>query len=102
MDEETEAALMRAGQRIDLLQLQVKALRADRDSAHARLDRAVELLAGVRSLLYPAPVTVADGRMMVSRPKNQDSHATLQELSDRIRALPDELDALMHAPLATR
>lgn len=74
--------------------LTIEVLRAERDQARARVDYAVKLLTSVHSLLYPAPFTTADGQVMVFRPKNSDPHETLQELSDRIRALPDELAKL--------
>ena len=51
----------------------------------------MKLLTGIRNLLYPAPVTTQDGRTMVFRPGN--SHEFMQALSDRIRALPDEMSA---------
>ena len=66
----------------------------EREQARAKVDIAVRLLTGIHSLLYPAPVTTADGRTMVFRPKSEDQHEILQELSDRIRALPDELAKL--------
>ena len=69
-------------------------LRAERDHARACLDNAVKLLTGIHALLYPAPVTAGDGRTMVFRPKDPDPHEVLQALSDRIRALPDELAKL--------
>jgi len=73
---------------------QIDVLRAERDQARARVDTAVRLLTGVHSLLYPAPITTADGRTMVFRPTDPDPHEVLQALSDRIRALPDELERL--------
>lgn len=73
---------------------EVEALRAERNNARARVDRAVQLLTRVHSLMYPAPVKMPDGQTMVFRPKSLDPHEVLQELSDRIRAIPDELDAL--------
>lgn len=79
---------------IHRLQRQVEVLHAERNHARARLDRAVKLLTGVHLLLYPAPFKLADGRTVVFRPKNPDPHEVLQELSDRIRALPDELEKL--------
>ena len=66
----------------------------EREQARARVDSAVKLLVGIHSLLYPAPITTADGRTMVFRPEDPDPHTVLQELSDRIRALPDELAKL--------
>ena len=76
---------------IEQLQLQREVLRAERDHARAGKDNAVKLLTRIYSLLYPPPIKMVDGRTMVFRPKNLDPHAVLQELSDRIRALPDDL-----------
>lgn len=91
MDEDVEAALMQAGQQIDWLQRKCEVLRAERDHARATMDNALKLLTGIHSLLYPAPITTADGRTMVFRPSNPRPHDVLQELSNRIRALPDAL-----------
>ena len=68
----------------------------ERDHARAQFQYAVHLLTGIHSLLYPAPVTTPDGRTMVFRPENP--HEFMQALSDRIRALPDELAAAPKAP----
>lgn len=89
MDEELEAALMRAGQQIDQLQRENRVLRAERDQARARVDSAVKLLTSIHSCMYPNAVKMEDGRLMVFRPENP--HEYLQALSDRIRALPDEM-----------
>lgn len=59
----------------------------------AQVDNAAALLTGIHSLLYPAPITTPDGRTMLFRPKDPDPHEVLQELSDRIRALPEKLAA---------
>lgn len=91
MDEELEAALMRAGQQIEQLQRQVEVLRAERDQARARVDSAVKLLTGIHSCMYPSAMKMEDGRSMVFRPENP--HEYLQALSDRIRAIPDEMVA---------
>lgn len=77
---------------------EAEVLRGERDQARARVDYAVKLLTGVHALLYPAPVTTADGRTMVFRPTNPDPHEVLQELSDRIRALPDEMEKIAWRP----
>ena len=66
----------------------------ERNAARARVDSLGRLLTGIHSLLYPAPITTEDGRTMVFRPKDPDPHEVLQELSDRIRALPDEIAKL--------
>ena len=71
--------------------LEREILRHERDHARAQLDSAVKLLTGIHNLLYPAQVTTQDGRTMVFRPGN--SHEFMQALSDRIRALPDEMSA---------
>lgn len=76
------------------VQAQVDRLRHERDHARASMDNAVKLLVRIHSLLYPAPITMADGRTMVFRPTSPDPHEVLQELSDRIRALPDEIAAI--------
>ena len=93
MDEEVEAALMRAGQQIERLQRHNEILRAERDNARARVDSSVTLLTGILALLYPPPIKMPDGTTRAFRPKDPDPHEVLQELSDRIRALPDELAA---------
>lgn len=85
------AAAPEAAYLIELAAGAIERLRAERDYARARLDSAVALLVGIHALLYPPPITVADGRTMVFRPIDPDPHKVLQELSDRIRALPDEI-----------
>ena len=80
---------MRAGQQIDQLQRENAVLRAERDHARASVDNAVKLLTGIHSCMYPSAVKMEDGRLMVFRPDNP--HEYLQALSDRIRAIPDEL-----------
>lgn len=92
MDEELEAALMRAGQQIEQLQRQCEILRAERDQARASVDSAVKLLTGIHSCMYHGAVKMEDGRLMVFRPENP--HEYMQALSDRIRALPDEIAKL--------
>lgn len=91
MDEELEAALMRAGHQIEQLQRQCEVLRAERDQARAQVDSAVKLLTAIHSCMYPSAVKTEDGRLMVFRPDNP--HEYMQALSDRIRALPDEIVA---------
>ncbi len=78
-------------QQIERLQRENDVLRAERDHALACLDHAGKLIGGIHALMYPAPFTAPDGRTMVFRPKDPDPHTILQWLSDRIRALPDEL-----------
>ena len=76
---------------VERLKRENKILHAEKSQLRQRLDNAVSLLSGIHALLYPAPIATPDGRTMVFRPKSIDPHAVLQELSDRIRALPDKL-----------
>ncbi len=66
----------------------------ERDHARAYRDSAVRILMGIHALLYQAPLKLEDGRTMVFRPKYPDPHKILQELSDRIRAIPDEIASM--------
>lgn len=71
--------------------LEREVLRHERDRDRAQVDNAVKLLTGIHALLYPDPIKIQAGRTVVFRPSNPDLHEVLQELSERIRALPDEL-----------
>ena len=82
---------------VDTLKRRREMLLAERDHARARYESAVRLLTGIHALLYPPPLNTPDGRTMVFRPKDPDPHQVLQVLSDRIRALPDELAAIAKA-----
>lgn len=75
------------------LHAQNQVLTAKLDHARAQYESAAKLLRGIHALLYPAPLKLEDGRVMVFRPEGLDPHQLLQELSDRIRALPDKLAA---------
>lgn len=55
-------------------------------------ERAVKILASIHALLYPPVVTDANGQTW--KFKSPFSEGQMQELSDRIRAIPDELAAL--------
>jgi hypothetical protein len=81
----------------DELKAEAERLRAERDYSRACLERASALIHGIHALLYPPHVTLSDGRTMAFRPSSLDPHEVLQELSNRIRALPDKLDALVVA-----
>lgn len=62
----------------------------ERDHARAQLDRSVKILSGIHSLINP-PMVTHDGKAYeFQSPLIQEQ---LQALSDRIRAIPDELDA---------
>ena len=75
--------------------------RAERDQSRGNLDNCVRILSGIHALLYPPPINTPDGRTMVFRPKGLDTHEVLQELSDRIRAIPDEIAAAIRAKETT-
>jgi len=73
--------------------LTARAERAEAEAAalRARFDRLIQVLVGIHSLTYPAPVQAPDGKTYVFRP--EDPHTQLQALSDRIRDIPGEIDA---------
>ena len=79
---------------IEALVRDAERLRIERDHAMALYDGASRLIGGIYALMYPPKTKLADGRVMVFRPQKLDPHVVLQELSDRIRALPDELAAM--------
>lgn len=70
----------------------VEVYHAERDHAKSCYDRAVRILTGIHALLYPPRFTDNDGRTWQF--KSPLAEEQMQELSDRIRALPDELAAL--------
>jgi hypothetical protein len=63
----------------------------EREQARARNDRAVKILSGIFALLHPPEMASGDGR--VFRFVAPNANELLQELANRIRAIPDELDA---------
>ena len=73
--------------------LEREVLRNERDHARAQANNAVKLLTSIHALLYPDPIKMTDGRTMVFRPSDPDPHTLLQELSERIRALPEQMVA---------
>ena len=62
---------------------------AERDHANQRYFNAVRLLTGIHTLLYPPRFTDHDGRTWQF--KSPFAEEQMQELSDRTRALPDEI-----------
>ena len=63
-------------------------------------ERAVKILTSIHALLYPPVITDANGQTW--KFKSPFSEDQMQELSDRIRAIPDELAALDAANPLTR
>lgn len=70
---------------------QINSLRYERDQARYKADHMALLLQGIYALLYPPTVQAPDGKTYAFRPTAMDPHEGLQELSDRIRALPDQI-----------
>jgi hypothetical protein len=68
-------------------------LTAELAMERARSHSLGRLLIGIHSLMYPPRVAV-NGRTMSFRPADPDPHELMQALSDRIRALPDEIAAI--------
>lgn len=64
---------------------------AERDHARACYDRVVRVLTGIHALLYPPRFSDNDGRTWQF--KSPIAEEQMQALSDRIRALPDEIAA---------
>ncbi len=64
---------------------------AERDHARACYERTVRILSGIHAVINPPRVTLADGRTVEFR--SPMVHEQLQTLSDRIRAIPDEIAA---------
>jgi len=76
------------------LNLSEKALRAtqhQRSAVANHLGRAMKTLMGIHHLLYP-PRPTANGVTLQFR--SPHVHEQMQELSDRIRAIPDEIAAI--------
>lgn len=74
------------------LERENEVLRIERDHSRRQFMAGVELLCGIHNLLYPEPATRDDGVTFVFRP--QDPHVFMQALSDRIRALPNEIEKI--------
>lgn len=62
------------------------------EHAEAKFQRAVRILTAIHSLLHPPLVTAPDGRTFAFKSPMLDEQ--VQALSDRIRAIPDELAAI--------
>lgn len=76
----------------DQLREQVKMLRCERDAARYKQERTVRILTGIHALLYPPRFTDSEGRMW--QLKSPIVEEQMQKLSDKIRTIPDEIEAL--------
>ncbi len=64
---------------------------AERDHARTCYELTVRILTGIHAMLYPPRFTDNDGRTWQF--KSPLAEEQMQELSDRIRAIPDEIAA---------
>lgn len=89
---EAELAYLRA--RLEKAERDAEICRSERDHSASCKENAVRILMEIYALLYPPMFKTEDGRIMAFRPKYPNPHEVLQALSDRIRAIPDELGAM--------
>jgi hypothetical protein len=96
MDYETETQLRNeiadAWRLVDQHKRAAEVYAAERNHAKVCLGRAVRILTGIHALLYPPRFTDNDGRTWQF--KSPLAEEQMQELSDRIRALPNEIAAI--------
>lgn len=69
---------------------QVEALTAERNYARAKADRMLSILLGIHQLLDP-PINEVDG--IKYKFVNPNAAEVLHKLSEKIRAIPDAIDA---------
>jgi hypothetical protein len=89
IDDGTVSAKYLGWHRADVMSDLLSAAEKERDNANQRYSSAVRLLAGIHALLYPPRLAGHDGRTWQF--KSPLAEEQMQELSDRIRALPDEI-----------
>jgi hypothetical protein len=73
------------------MQVRIDQLEAVLSHERAKNERLVKFLAGIHALLYPPMQIVEGGQVASFRPVGVDLHDWIQQLSDRIRAIPDEI-----------
>lgn len=64
--------------------------RTERDVAQGRFDRTIQILTGIHKLLDPPPIEHEGRRFIFTNP---NAAAQLHALSQRIRAIPEQIDA---------
>jgi len=95
---EQAASLLRTqAARIASLEAERDQLRAEVQHHIATRERLLLTLTSIHALMYPPPIKTPDGRTMVFRPNDPDPHTILQALSDRIHAIPDQIDRAIEA-----
>lgn len=87
-------ALLSRDARIAELERENERVRIELRAARRRADGTTDMLLRIHALLYPSLSALPNGTMMAFRPKSIDPHEVLQEISDRIRALPNEIYTL--------
>lgn len=92
-ENETAALCDEAAEVIERLARQNEIAQYERKRANARVDNAVEIFTKIHSLLYPPRITDGNGVTYEFKYPG-DPHELLQALSDRIRAIPDEVAEL--------
>jgi hypothetical protein len=89
--DQQEALVERVGARTLLALLsRLEAAERERDALAAQRDRMVDILVGIHALLNPPAITERGKQWVFSH----NAVGRMQALSDRIRAIPDEIDAL--------
>lgn len=81
---------------MERLEREAVILRYERERWAAAYDSSVKLLVGIHAVIYPMVVKLDDGREM--RFNSPYLHEQMQAISDRIRAIPDELAAATPSP----
>ena len=74
------------------LRARLKAAEFEAQRGRAGIDSAVRILTGIHAVIYPRIVELDDGRKFAFN--SPHLHEQMQALSDRIRAIPDELAAI--------
>jgi hypothetical protein len=88
---EAQKALEEQTARIKVLERREEVALLERDEARARLDGVSKILVGIHSAMNPPLFKLPDGRAMEFQ--NPMANRMLQEISDRIREIPERLRA---------
>lgn len=77
---------------VESLRRQVEVLQHEVDAARQSKERTLRILMSIHALLHPPIFTDRDGKMWQF--KSPIIEEQMQALSDRIRAIPEEIDAV--------
>jgi len=75
---------------IEMLRDRYDAIRDERDHNAAGRDHAIKILSRIHMVIYPMLTKLEKGTTLAFRPPNP--HEYIQAISDRIRAIPDEIN----------